>query len=63
MDSITSRQLDIFKNFLRKWPKTIKKKYKIGLDDEDVNSKIKTHDLDEICIFLSQQLEKPHQPR
>lgn len=62
MGSTTGPQPDIFKRFQTGWSKIDKKKYKIGLDDEQVKTNV--NDLEQISSFLSAQLEKPrHQPR
>ena len=58
MSSTVSPQPDILKNLQTEWSKIDKKKHKIGLDDDEVNSKINTNNLEEICIVLSQQLKK-----
>ena len=56
MGSTTSSQLDICMNFQTKW-------YKIGLYEEEVNSKIKTNYLEQLCIFHFNNEKKAYQPR
>ena len=63
MGSTTGPQPDIFKRFQTGWSKIDRRKYKIGLDDEEVKLKINVNDLQQISSFLAEQLQKPrHQP-
>lgn len=62
MGSTSGPQPDIFKRFQTGWSKIDQRKYKIGLDDEQV--KFKVNNVEQISQFIAEQLQKPHhQPR